>query len=77
MLVVLVCYCMLLDCEPFMHVNLFLCFPCVTPTFSFDSNKRVLDFTLFRSMHLCCGTQAAAALKQPAAATVHSTEAGC
>ena len=58
MLVLLVCYCAILDCESFIHINCIICYSCVAPTFSFELNKEVLVLYLLRCLSekagYCC-----------------------
>ena len=53
MLAVLVCYCAILHCESFIHINcIFICYSCVAPTFSFELNKEVLVLYLLDATFL-------------------------
>ena len=56
----LLCYCTLLNCESFIHVeivSLFVCHSCVPPTFSFKWNKEILDLVLFLVQVVQCAEE--------------------
>ena len=56
----LLCYCTLLNCESFIHVDivsLFICHSCVPPTFLFEWNKEILDLVLFLVQVVQCAEE--------------------